>query len=152
MEVDGKKFIKQKSELLEQAVDLEQSKIDLNVFKEAAEKAKNDRWIKSVRDHAAQQLEFKLTATPSVDAYFKGDYYNEYITGITVLSKSINNHQNKILLNIERRYVHHYWSKGPETPSAYRAEEKSYIKGEKIFEILKNAGWKVDVDNSSNEE
>lgn len=130
---EGAKYTHKVLEIWEQISDLETSKVDLSQFKEAAKLAKKEQWEKAVQEHAATEGEFLFVNKLHFDSFFKG-YSSNRIIGIGIPSKSINNYHNKITLITEDR-----WSSKPST------EEKNYVKGEKVMEMIERGGWKVEM-------
>lgn len=136
-EKDAEKLRGKATDLLEQVSDLSKSKIDLNEFREAAKKAKREQWEKKVEDHAKLEGCFEFVGT-SIDTsdYFKDGSYSWKIIGIKIPNKQINKHHNTIIV-----VTQHYDRWKSQLTGEPREEEKKYIKGERVLQIIEDAKW-----------
>lgn len=123
-------------ELYEQILDLEKTKIDLKAIQNKAAEFNEEQWRKSVEDHfIANDGLFTLEKAQRRDSYFKG-YSNEEFSTVRIAGSSINSYNNTIEIPLTDR-----WNKRPT-----KTETKSYIKAEKIYEILKAGKWNEKVE------
>lgn len=123
-------------ELYEQILDLEKTKIDLKAFENKTKEFNEEQWRKSVEDHfISNEGLFTLEVAQRRDSYFKG-YSNDEFQMIRIKGNSINSYNNTIEIPLVDR-----WRK-----TSTKTETKSYIKAEKIYEILKAGKWSEKVE------
>lgn len=123
-------------ELYEQILDLEKTKIDLKAIQNKAKEFNEEQWRESVKDHfVANNGLFVLNQPQRRDNYFKG-YNNDYIVSFKVTGSSINSYNNTLEISLENRF----------NRDRVSTETKSYIKAEKIYEILKAGKWNEKVE------
>lgn len=136
-EKDAEKLRGKAADLLEQVSDLSKSKIDLNEFREAAKKAKREQWEKKVEEQAKLEGCFEfINSSIDTASYFKDGSYGQKIIGIKIPNKQINKHHNTIIVVVQ--YYDRWKSQFTGEP---REEEKKYIKGEKVFQMIEDAKW-----------
>jgi len=118
-------------ELYEQILDLEKTKIDLKAIQSKAKEFNEEQWRKSVEDHfVANDGLFGLEVPQNRDQWFKG-YSSDQFQCIRILGNTLNSYNNTLEIPMWNR-----WKKIPT-----KTETKSYIKAEKIYEILKAGKW-----------
>lgn len=118
-------------ELYEQILDLEKTKIDLRAFENKAKEFNEEQWRKSVEDHfVANDGLFVLNQPLKKSNWFKG-YSNDQITSLNITGSTLNSYNNTIELNLRNNWNY----------ESVSIETKSYIKAEKIYEILKAGKW-----------
>jgi hypothetical protein len=142
MLLENEKTSAQVIELLKQMSDLRKSKINIDEIKGAAEEFKKAQHEKMIHDHAAMHGTFVLAKHHSFTDYFRDtdDYYNRRkITEVHILTGSINNHHNTVKLTIKT--MPSGWGKQEEKDAVISVEEKKYVKGEKLLEIINKGGW-----------
>ena len=123
-------------ERYEQILSLAKTKIDLKANQNKAIEFNEEQWRKSVEDHfVANDGLFSLERAQRRDSYFKG-YSNEEFNMVRIVGSSINSYNNTIEIPLTDR-----WNKRPT-----KTETKSYIKAEKIYEILKAGKWNEKVE------
>lgn len=135
----------QAQELVAQMIDLRNSKININEIKNAAKQFEAEQYEKAVRHHAEWDGTFELENDINFTDHFRDtdDYYNNRkITAIHILTGNINAHHNTVKLTIKTMPDRWARNKG-ETEPKITTEEKKYVKGEKVFEIIKTGGWQV---------
>lgn len=137
---DKAKTAHQYNELTEQVFDLQKSKIDLDEFRQAQEKIKEEQWQKKVEEQANIHGCFEGLTEIDTNDFFKDGNYSDKIIAIKVPNKQINKHHNTITLVLSRI---DRWNK--DKPAVIREEEKKYVKGEKVFELLKKGKWAEEV-------
>jgi superfamily II DNA or RNA helicase len=133
-EKEGKKVTQRMLEVLEQIVDLESSKINLNDFKEAAKKHQRGGWEKKVNEHAATGGIFTFDREVSAESHFKGASWSTKIIGLKMKGTAINNYHNKVTLILKDRYNNNPYE-----------DDKNYVKGEKVFELIEDGGWEIEM-------
>ena len=118
-------------ELYEQITDLDQSKVNLDAFKDAAKNFTEEQWKKRIDDECRERNGvFIFQRSLNKSNYFKG-YSNDKIDAIKVIGDKVNSYSNTIEIMCTNKW--HQDSK--------ITEEKKYIKGEKIYELLKQGKW-----------
>ncbi len=130
--MDNKNLMMQILEKHQTIHDLKKSKINLKEYQDLQKKFEDDQWKKSILDHLKTGMPFKLNSKITASDYFKGASYNDHIVSIEVPSNSITIHHNTLIFKIVNR-----WNTTPMT------EEKNYIKGEKVYEMLKDGNWSI---------
>lgn len=130
--MDNKNLMMQILEKYQTIHDLKASKINVEEYRDLQKKFEKDQWLKSIDDHLKTSNTFRLPRKVSYDSYFKGNN-NNYIHAIIMPNKSINKWMNVIKLELTN-----YWNSTP------FFEEKSYIKKEKIIEILEQNDWTIE--------
>lgn len=128
---DNKNLMMQILDKYQQVHDLKKSKINLEEYKDLQKKFEADQWMKSVEDHLKIGKPFKFKSKLHLTDYFKGYYYSDKFVGVVIPNGSINVHHNTILL--ERTDYN----------DKIYTEEKKYVKGEKVYELLKAGEWSV---------
>lgn len=143
MIVDNKNLMMQILEKYQQIHDLEKTKINLSEYKDLQKKLEADKWKQDVIIHAGSNGTFVLPNRISEDNHFKTDRYSStnYILEITIPSGKINEYHNTIQLKMTNRYNNN-------TP--YMVEKK-YVKGEKVYEIIKESKWTAETASVSSE-
>ena len=123
-------------ELYEQILDLEKTKIDLKAIQNKATEFNEEQWRKSVEDHfVANDGLFGLEVPQNREQWFKG-YSSDQFQCIRILGSTLNSYNNTLEIPMWNR-----WKKIPT-----KTETKSYIKAEKIYEILKAGKWNEKVE------
>lgn len=130
-------------ELHGQIEDLEKTKINISAIEETAKQFKQEQHEKVVRNHATLVGEFDFTRPLTLKDYFKDpdDYSSrKQIFGIILPNKSILGHQNKIILKV--KIPLDAWDRRNNvTEKPIKLEEKNYIKGDKILELINFGKW-----------
>lgn len=134
-------------ELLAQVEQLRKQKIDIEQFKKAEEEMKEQQWTAAVEDHAKTNKIFECPNPLTWNDYFPRDYSSVAITAIEVPSGRINNHHNSLKLHTCRREYDHTIRKYVVKRETLYVEEKNYIKGEKVYEMIKDCKWGVEQEN-----
>lgn len=129
--MDNKNLLIQILEKHQEIHDLKKSKINLNLYKDLQKKHEADMWMQTVKDHLKTGKMFELSNKLRKDNYFKG-YDSNRVLGITIPSGSIATYHNTIVLKLANHY----------NTEQQIDEERKYVKGEKVYEILKEGGWK----------
>lgn len=130
---DNKNLMMQILEKYQTIHDLEKSKINLEEYKDLQKKFEQDQWKKSIEDHFKVSNEFILSDPRSLDHHFKNNgYYGKKINAIEIPNGQINTHHNTLLLKLSDRY---------NSKDKLIVEEKKYVKGEKVYELLKDGDW-----------
>lgn len=118
-------------ELYEQILDLEKTKIDLKAIQNKATEFNEEQWRKSVEDHfVANDGLFTLEREQRRDSWFKG-YSSDRFSNIKILGSTLNSYSNTLEISMING-----WRR-----EEVKTEIKSYIKAEKIYEILKAGKW-----------
>lgn len=131
--LEDSKIEGQVKEILEQVVDLEKSKVNLDKFRNAAKQFTEDQWKKQVDEYCADGKVLTFSKNLRKDSFFKG-WSSDKITGIKVLNDKVNAHHNTIELQLQDNWkAEKTWT-----------EEKKYIKGEKVYDLLKSGEWKIE--------
>lgn len=148
---DSNKLTRQSFELLEQVADLNKSKINLNQFNEAEKQFKADQRKQQIDDHVKIHKSLDFRNKPlTYGYYFKESWMSNLggdIVQVDVPNGKINNHQNTIILHVKK---HVGWEVDPVSQREVRSykvvqEEKKYVKGERIYEMIKDADWNNEV-------
>lgn len=140
-----KGLIKHITEINEQVVKLERQKINLREFEKAEEEMKEQQWMESVTENAKLTKEFILNAPLTWSHIFTRDWMDDKIFKIEVPSGKINAHHNTIILHTYRTRYNSEKREYVKVEESERTEEKRYIKGEKIYEILKDGKWNEEI-------
>jgi superfamily II DNA or RNA helicase len=116
LEDDANKINNKTQGLLEQIIDLEKTKINLEDFRAQANQFKEEQWRKKVSEYIAREGEILLNSPTgeSINKFFDRDYGR--FKGIVFPKKKINTYMN--------------------TLGFTGCSEKNYIKGEKVWDIL----------------
>lgn len=124
---------------LKQITTLEKSKINLDTFKEAAAKVKQEEWIKAVHHHAKTNGVFILPTKNYTSNFFKKDAYGN-INELHV--SQINGYHNKITIQIVKN-VRNFAAKEGESRyhDIFEMQERTYVPGEKVMKILEEGNW-----------
>ena len=130
MFLDENGILKKAEEIMEEIKNLEASKINLDLYREAAEKQKEESWKQAVQAHVAAGKVFELPNSIYERDYFKGSDYDR-IVKIKVRGKSIAGYHNKLTIETNSRW----------NDSVLNANDKNYVPGEKVWEMLKKGGW-----------
>lgn len=140
--MDNKNLMMQILEKYQQVHDLEKSKINLDEFRDLQKKHEEDQWKGQIREQLKNggAFDFAEGIELTYDNYFKGSS-NWKIVGVIVPSGSIVMHHNKIQLKLKKKGRYDYTT-SKHGPSEYSTEEKNYIKGEKVWDMLKAGQWK----------
>lgn len=143
----NKKIGLQSRELMEQVKDLKDNKLNLNEFKEQAKKFEEEQHQKQIDDFVKENLIFTLSNPRSADSYFKDSaMYRAEIIAIEMTKNQINGHHNSIKVHLGR--LPSYWDRDTlKNGERYVSKEtinKDYIKGEKIYDILKYGEWSAE--------
>lgn len=145
------KTLRKAFEILDQVKDLKKSKINLDQFKEAEKQLKAEQYKQLVDDHAKINKSFDLTNNiMKYGVYFKESWMGNMggdLVKLDIPNGKINNHSNTIIVHVKK---HQGWAINPATGKEERTyvtieEEKKYIKGERIFEMLKDTKWNLEV-------
>lgn len=118
-------------ELFEQVKELDNSKIHLEGFKEATKVFKQEQFELEVEKHVVEGNGiFTLEKGLRKDNWFKG-YSNDSIIALEITGGKINSYSNTIIVTFASFY------RRGETYT----EEKRHIKGERIYDMLKQGEW-----------
>lgn len=150
---DNKTLTAKSFELLEQIADLNKSKINLEQFKQAEEQMKADQFKQSVDDHVKINKIFDLSNSKlNYGSYFKESWMGNMggdIVKIELPDGKIKGHHNTIILHVKK---HEGWQDDPANPGkslrTYKVvqEEKKYIKGDRVYEMIKDGRWNIEVE------
>ncbi len=136
LEDDAKGFISQ-------ITDLEESKINLDEFKEQARRFKREQWEKKIDDHFIESSKFMFEKTLRYNAFFR-DYSRGFnIEGVEFPKGKINKTNNIMILHkvrMDRNWRYKEENK-PEYTESRVTETREYIKIDKIHELLKAGKW-----------
>lgn len=136
-----KGVIKHIEEILEEVFVLENQKISIREFEKAEEQLKEDQWLASVQEHAKLHQVFKCAEPLVWSSVFSRDYKDDAIVAIEIPSGRINNHHNSLKLHTCRRMWDSEQRKYVVKEESLCIDEKNYIKGEKVLEMIKDAKW-----------
>ena len=131
-------------ELMDQAEVLRKSKIDLDQFRKAEEKLAADQRATEIEEHARLVGKFDLNKKLRWDDIFTKSYSSDKIFSIELKNGKINNHHNTLTLHVERDGR---WDGDKrEYEKVMRIEEKNYVKGERVLEMIELGKWNIEVD------
>jgi len=132
--------------ILSQVNDLEESKINLEEFKEQARKFKQEQWENTINEHVAKDNVFVLEKDLRFNNYFRDWEYGR-IEKLEFPKGKINKHNNDMIVHLVSRDRDWDWKEGmPEEEkfkSTYSTKTKGHIKIDKIHELLKAGKWNV---------
>lgn len=107
--------------------ELKKTKIDIKELENLKEKFKADKYQQAIVEHAAARKEFIFTEINSAWTYFKN--VNGRIYGLRLKNDKITEYHNEIEI-LKSEGKNGYW------------EQKNYIKGDRVREIIKDGKWK----------
>lgn len=129
---DSKSTIKQIFEYYEEILDLKKARIDIKELQATADKFKEEEWQKKVGVAVKKGDWLELPKELSEGDFFKATSHTyNYIQAVKINGEQINGHHNKIVLRMLKKA---YWRSDKPTVEEV---EKNYVKGERIWEILK---------------
>lgn len=139
--LDHKSTIKQALEMYEEILDLKKSKVDIKEIQKAAEKFKEEEWQKKVNLKVKEGLWLELLKELPEEDFFKGDRfaYNK-VLAIKIEGNQINGHHNKLTIKMRKKDYY-----GSRQPAKIEEIEKNYIKGERVWEILKAGEYNPEI-------
>lgn len=138
--LDKKKFAnkvaKEWKSLQTEMGEIKDKKVDLNELRRLIREAKGEQFERDIAKHFETSNEFILPNNLYAGHYFR-DYYGR-IEKIEIPKGKIVGHHNTIILHT----VENVWHKDE---PVRRARTKDYVKGEKVYELLKNGEWTLEV-------
>lgn len=123
----------------EEVEDIRDKKVDIDELRRLVANAKADQFERQVAKHLETSNIFQLPNPHYKENYFKG-HSNDKVVAIEIPKGKIVGHRNEIV--IHTKYISHW---GDNTEREIRKEKKDYIKGEKVYQIIKEGGWKLEV-------
>lgn len=145
-----KNIARQTFELLEQVEDLNKSKLNLDKFRRAEQRLQQEQRDQLITQHCMLHKIFKFGEAISFTNHFREQNYESkgHITAIEIPTGKINGHHNTVKLHL-LQFVR--WDKDENGKNVriekVVVEEKKYVKGDKITEIIEAAKWNVEVNS-----